>query len=619
MDNLVSVRELVTAQIPYIWRTVGLSWRGPITIAGLSLLVVISDLLSIGLIVPFLQAFMGGGIGSRMLDTPLGFLVPLFEGLDQGIGIRLLVGGIILITLLRVSLTFVSTLMNFRYQVGVERRVRAELFGRALGMNIESLGQSRLSDIFFVINNQPNSASYCIFTLISFIPSIFSLILFASVVVMVSWQLTLVSMLLFGLSYLLLKKTNHLVRANSRDHNLQAAALYHIVMESLNGLQVVRAFVREEWAQKRYAEQLESYIGVSSKGVALKARLQPIQSLASTFSLALILLIGTFVLTVDGRVWSEMIVLYLLVMARLSGPINTLLRLRTDIASQSHGVGQVVSFLKNHAPPAHSHARAFEGLRDEIKFEGLRFRYAGNDMDVLDYVSFSLPRGRTTALVGSSGSGKSTIIKLLARFYDPLAGRITCDGRDIGQFDVRSWRRSIGIVSQNTFLFNETIRENIRFGRLEATDEEVEDAARHAHAHDFILETEHGYETLVGDRGVRLSGGQAQRIAIARAILANPPILILDEATSSLDAVSERHVQDALSFLSRDRTVLVIAHRLSTIRHADNIVVLEKGRVVEQGAYDDLFARKGAFWNYAQHQHMSSDDSSAAVRPGHSA
>lgn len=616
MDRIASVRELIAEQIPYVWRTAQLSWRRPLMVGALSILVVASDMLSIGLIVPFLQALMGGGIGGRMMDTPLGFLVPTFQGFEQSTSVRLLVAAIIAITVLRVSLTYLSTMVNFRFQIGVERRVRAELFHRALGMDIERLGQHRLSDIFFTLNNQPYSVSYCLFTLISFIPSIFSLLLFASLVVLVSWQLTLVSLGIFGISFVLLKKTNRLVRENSRDHNKQAAGLYHVVMESLSGLALVRAFVREKWAEKRYADNLATYFEVSRQGIKLKARLQPISALASTFSLAVILFVGTFILTVDGQIWAEMLVLYLLVMARLSGPVNTLLRLRTDIAAQSHGVGQVVAFLKENAPPEPKEStQSYPGLLGTIQFENIGFRYAGNDAAVLEDVSFALPKGKTVALVGSSGSGKSTLIKLLVRFHKPTQGRITCDGADIADLDVATWRKAIGIVSQNTFLFNETIRENIRFGRLEASDAEVEGAARHAHAHDFIVETEHGYETLVGDRGVRLSGGQAQRIAIARAILANPPILVLDEATSSLDAVSERHVQEALSYLSRDRTVLVIAHRLSTIRHADQIVVLEKGRVVERGTYDGLFARQGAFWNYARHQHMSADVSNRDSPP----
>lgn len=608
MAPLATVRQLVSVYIPYIWKTAGLTWRAPLVVTALSFLVICTDLLSIGLIVPFLQAFLGGGGVRSSAASSLDFLSPLFEGMEGVGAIRLLICLIMATTLMRVGLTYASTLSNFHFQIGVEKRIRQELFQRALNIDIGKLSQSRMSDLFFLINNQPNSVSYCLFTLVSFIPAICSLALFSVIVFVVSWRLTLVSGALFALSYLLLKSTTHKIRENSREHNIQAAGLYHVVMEALNGIQLVRAFVREDWVREKYAACLKTYVDVSRRGVVLKAKLLPIQSLASTFSLALILLIGTFFLTVDGKVWSEMVVLYLVVMARLSGPVNTLLRLRADIASQSHGVEQVASFLRENAPSCEQASQIpFPGLKDRLEFRSVSFRYPTSDSDVLRNVSFSLPRGKTIALVGSSGSGKSTIAKLLMRFHNPTDGFIACDGQPATGFDIAGWRRSIGVVSQSTFLFNETIKDNIRFGRLDATDDEIIEAALHANAHEFIIQTERGYDTLVGDRGVRLSGGQAQRIAIARAILANPPILILDEATSSLDAISEMHVQSAIGFLSRNRTVLVIAHRLSTIKSADNIIVLDEGRVVEQGTYDGLIANRGAFWDFARLQILADD------------
>ncbi|MBF0267968.1 MAG: ABC transporter ATP-binding protein [Alphaproteobacteria bacterium] len=602
-------KTLITRDVPFFWRLVKLSWKYPLTVAMVSILAMLSDFVSIGLLVPFLQALMGGGIGARMADTPLGFLTPFFSNLDQLSGIRWLALAIICTTLLRVGLTYGATLLNFRFQVDVERRVRKKLFDAALFMNFDSVNKSRLSDIFFILNNLPSSVSYSMFTLVSFLPAFLSLALFSTVVLLVSWQLTVLGMGLFAMTYFLVQRINRQIRKNARDQNTIVADLHHTVMECVNGLSVIRPFTREDWAAKRYADHLASYIRALTTGVELRAKSQPIHSLASTFSLALILFFGTFVLTVDGQIWSEMIVLYLIVMARLSGPVSTILRLRSDLAAQAPGIAQVADFLRANKPQQNlAEGKPFPGIQTNIRLEHVSFSYSGNGMAVLDDVSLTLENGKTLALVGASGSGKSTLIKLLARFYSPTQGVISCNGMNIEDFEIASWRKSIGIVSQSTFLFNDTIRENIRFGKLEADDQQVEEAAKLAHAHDFILETEQGYDTLVGDRGVRLSGGQAQRIAIARALLANPSILILDEATSALDAVSEQHVQEALAFLCQDRTVLVIAHRLATIRNADHIVVLENGRVAEEGSYSSLFERRGTFWNYARLQHLSDDN-----------
>jgi subfamily B ATP-binding cassette protein MsbA len=239
-------------------------------------------------------------------------------------------------------------------------------------------------------------------------------------------------------------------------------------------------------------------------------------------------------------------------------------------------------------------ARPLAPFRDGIRYEGVSFAYADGPT-VLQDLSFEIRRGEVVALVGSSGSGKSTAMDLLPRFYDPSAGRITIDGVDLREATVASLRGQLGIVTQETILFHDSVRNNIAYGTQDASEEAVRAAAVAAHAHGFIQEMPQGYDTLIGERGVKLSGGERQRLAIARALLRNPPVLLLDEATSALDLESERLVQDALERLMRDRTVLVIAHRLSTVQHADRIVVLEKGRVVATGTHDQLLDQQGLY------------------------
>jgi subfamily B ATP-binding cassette protein MsbA len=239
-------------------------------------------------------------------------------------------------------------------------------------------------------------------------------------------------------------------------------------------------------------------------------------------------------------------------------------------------------------------ARRLPPFRDRLQFEAVEFAYR-DDVPVLRGVSFEVARGEVVALVGSSGAGKSTLMDLVPRFHDPTAGRVRIDGNDLRDLTLDSLRGQLGIVTQETILFHDTVRSNIAYGRTDASDGDVRAAAEAAHAHAFVSRLPEGYDTVIGERGAKLSGGERQRIAIARALLRNPPILLLDEATSALDAESERLVQEALERLMRDRTVLVIAHRLSTVQHADRIVVLEQGRVVESGRHAELLERGGVY------------------------
>ncbi|PSN79849.1 ABC transporter ATP-binding protein, partial [filamentous cyanobacterium CCP4] len=313
-------------------------------------------------------------------------------------------------------------------------------------------------------------------------------------------------------------------------------------------------------------------------------------------ALVAIILISQFWLGSGSAASATLLLTFLFVLSRVVQFVGQLNSARSQLANSAASVDLVYDFLRRDNKPFMAQGdRAFTTLQSAITFEGIDFKYPTAKDWSLQGVDLALPKGTTLALVGASGAGKSTLADLLPRFYDPIGGRIAIDGVDLREFDLGSLRRAMGIVSQDTFLFNATVRDNIAYAQPAATDDEVVQAARRANAYEFISQLPQGFDTVVGDRGVLLSGGQRQRIAIARALLQNPPILILDEATSALDTVSEQLVQQALEDLSRDRTTLVIAHRLSTIRKADQIAVLDQGRVVELGTHDELLQQQGRY------------------------
>jgi ABC-type multidrug transport system fused ATPase/permease subunit len=318
----------------------------------------------------------------------------------------------------------------------------------------------------------------------------------------------------------------------------------------------------------------------------------------------------------ESTSWVGAILLFLLLLFRLMGPVSNLVAARNRIVASMNDFNALMQFydeagrqrMKNgdlQAPP----------LRRDLVFDRVGFAYKPGEKTVLDDVSLRVERGKMTAIVGPSGAGKSTLINMVARLYDPQQGSIRVDDVDLRELDIGSWRRQLAVVTQDTFIFNDTAANNIGFGHSNASMDRIRSAAEFAAAAEFIEGLPQGYDTMLGDRGVRLSGGQQQRIAIARAVFADPELLIFDEATSNLDTFTERAIQDAMEKISRSRTVLVVAHRLSTIRKADKVVVLEDGRVVEEGRHRELLARRGRYWEMVEHQRLDliAEDSEQAV------
>jgi subfamily B ATP-binding cassette protein MsbA len=460
-----------------------------------------------------------------------------------------------------------------------------------------------------------------------------SLVILVCVAFYMDWVLAVIGFVVFPLSVLPVLRLSQRLRRYSRRGQATLGTLTALLQETIQGNRIVKAFGMEEYERARFGAENRRLFGLYMKASRAKALIQPIMEMLAAFGIAGVVLYGGYSVIVGGRTQGEFLA-FLTTLVLVYDPFKGLAKINGVIQQGLASAERVFELIDEPSDvlerPA---ARALATFAHEIRFEHVSFRYAArsagatgdggppsdapprpaHDFALRD-VDLVLRRGEAVALVGMSGGGKSTLADLIPRFYDPTLGRITVDGVDLRDVTLASLREQIGIVTQFTFLFNDTIRANLAYGSSAPSAAAIEAAARAAHAHDFIAALPDGYDTVVGELGVTLSGGQRQRIAIARALLKNAPILILDEATSALDSESERLVQDAIDHLMAGRTTLVIAHRLATIRRVDRIVVLADGRIVEEGRHDELLAR-GAVYRRLHDQQMLGAGQAAAEGP----
>ncbi len=410
-----------------------------------------------------------------------------------------------------------------------------------------------------------------------------------------NWKLAAVSLVVVPMSFYTVTQMGRRLRKLATRGQERIGDMASALQEALTGIRVVKTFGREEAEGARFQHSNRAYLRATMKGVQVSSLVSSHMEVIGVLGVAMIIWYGGY-LVIDGEMTPGAFFSFLAAMFMAYTPIRRLAGANNTIQQALSAAERVFGVLDlENEQDRDRGLRELSPITRALEFRGVTFQYDGTEQPALRDINLSMSAGEVVALVGSSGSGKTTLANLVPRFYEPTRGMILLDGQNTREGTLKSLRRQIGIVSQDTVLFDETVRNNIAYGKLDAAEHELVEAAQAAYAHDFIQRLPDGYDTVIGENGVKLSGGERQRLAIARAILRDPPILILDEATSSLDSESERIVQLALSNLMRNRTTLVIAHRLSTVQNADRIIVLDRGRIVETGSHEELLRNGGRY------------------------
>ena len=559
------------------------------------------DGFTVVVLIPLLKTLFGTagalGGGTQLEQVTEWLLAPVLRGATAGEATARVVFILLLGLLFKNAMSYASSQINAAMQESLVRDLRHRLFSHLLKLDLDFFQRTRSGQLIAgIVSDVDTTKTAVTAALASFFQNFVMIAVTLVVMWLTSWKLTLLTLAMAPVLVIGIRGLLRRLRRHSRARAYERGEIVATVTERLGAIKLIRAYSGEAAESSRFLAQSENYRRKVIRTQRYSSLTSPVSEVFGGLMLILIIYAGTSpAFGVGGQaIGASALIVFLVAALKMMSPLKSITQFPAVMAVALASAERVFALLDLPADDAPRPGESEASFSREIAFDGVSFAY-GTDPPVLRDVSFRVPKGAVVAIVGPSGAGKTTLVDLVPRFHDPTAGRVLVDGAPTTALSRPSLRHLMGVVSQDTVLLNDSVRANIAYGRPEASADEVEAAARAANAHDFIELLPSGYDTRLGERGTRLSGGQRQRIAIARALLRDPPILILDEATSALDAESERLVQQAIDRLMEDRTVLVIAHRLATVRHADLIVVLQDGRVVETGSHDELYGRNGLY------------------------
>ena len=574
-------------------------------------LIAILNAVSIGSLQPIFDGFFGGASADQAISLP-GPVTRLLGGSlqrvhsflrEHQIGVITFIGAMLFVVFVaKGALMYLQHILMRSVAERVKKDIRNELYSHlqtlSLGFYTRRSTGELMSRLTFDIESLGSAATDFFRNALREPLNIIGLLV---LLFMIKWQLALFSLVILPSALYPIVKFGRKIRKRGLRMHERRAELDTILQETISGVRIVKAFGMEDYERRRFAEANEQVFQAMMRVIKVDAMTSPVLEILGAFGIALAIWAGGYLVFSHGLSPGAFMA-FLGALASLYQPVKRLSQINNDIQRGLAGVKRVFELMDTQPEVIeHPSALTLGRMQEGVQFHNVSFGY-GPERPVLQEVSFSAKLGEIVAIVGSSGAGKTTLVNLLPRFYDPTGGVITFDGIDICRVTIRSLREQMGIVTQDTILFDDTVFNNIAYGRRRVTSDQVVEASRIANAEEFIEALPARYETRIGERGVLLSGGQKQRIAIARAILKNPPLLILDEATSALDSESERLVQEALDRLVQNRTSFVIAHRLSTIIRADRILVLDAGQLVEQGTHAELMVRRGVYFRLYESQ-----------------
>lgn len=519
--------------------------------------------------------------------------------IEYGASITLiLIGGFaVLATALKTSFAYLGAYELIYIRNGVVRDIRRKIYLKILSLPLPFFSEERKGDIIARMTGDVQEVETSVMSSLDMLfQSPILIIVYLTMMLIMSWQLTLFVFILLPIMGTLIGRVGKNLKRHSWEGQTKMGEILTLMEETLSGLRIIKAFNAEKKMDNRFSEENEEYRRIQNRLMRRRSLAHPMSEFLGTIVIVIILWFGgSLVLGQNASLTPEVFISYIALFYCIINPAKNLTNAYYSIQKGMAAMDRIDVILNAESTIQEpTHPKKLSQFTNQIEYKNIEFSY-NSSKTVLKGINLIIPKGKTIALVGQSGSGKSTFVDLLPRFYDVQKGQITIDGIDIRELSFFNLREFMGNVNQDPILFNDTIYNNIAFGVESATPQEVENAARIANAHEFIMQTEKGYHTIIGDRGSKLSGGQRQRLSIARAVLKNPPIMILDEATSALDTESEKLVQEALDNLMKNRTSIVIAHRLSTIKNADLICVFHEGEIVEQGTHEELLAQKGIY------------------------